>query len=398
MVKLNHRTIMRLPNGRHGDGGGLCLNVGNGGRSWVYRFRWQGRRHEIGLGSAADVSLSAARELARDYYVMLKRGIDPRAARKPTNVPTFGECAKRYVEAHRAEWTNRKHAREWGEGFARLCPSLLNMPVEAIDTETILAVLKPMWATKRETANRLRGRTELVLSAAKAWGYRSGENPAMWRGHLDHLLARASKGEKEHLPAMPYQQLPAFMARLRERSSIASRALEFAILTGARADEVVSATWDQFDLQTGLWTVPASEMKGRREHRVPLVGRALDIVKQMAAIGSCDWVFPGRFLGRPLGHNALYETLTKRMGVEYCQHGFRSTFRDWAGDCTTFPKEIAEQAIAHKTGSDVELAYRRGDALERRRELMTAWDQFCRAGQDNVVAIAGRKRPSTSTL
>jgi integrase len=390
MARLNHRSIASLPDGRHGDGNGLCLNVGNGGRSWVYRYRWQGKRRELGLGSAAAISLSAARDLARDYHVMLKRGVDPKAARKPQEAGTFADCAARYVEAHKSEWTNAKHAHEWETCFRRLCPSLLPLDVAEIDTETVLAVLKPIWSTRRETASRLRGRIELVLSAAKAEGLRSGENPALWRGHLDHLLSRAPK-MKEHLPALPYPELPALMERMRGMTSIVSKALEFSILVGARADEVISATWDQFNLDAALWTVPALAMKGRAAHRVPLVGRALAIVKQMQTIKSSKFVFPGRFPGRSFGHNALNECLQRRLKVEHAtQHGMRSTFRDWAGDCTSFPREIAEAAIAHKVGSDVELAYRRGDALERRRELMAAWDSFCMGGK--VLPFGARRR------
>jgi len=388
--RLNHRSIASLAEGRHPDGGGLHLSVKNGGRSWCFIYRWHGRKVEHGLGAASAVSLGQARDRARECRTMLAEGINPKAERKPAQPHTFGECAMLYVEAHQTEWTNDKHAREWENSFARLCPSLLSIPVDAIDTETVLAVLKPLWGKKRETASRLRGRIELVLSAAKAQGLRTGENPAMWRGHLDHLLSKAPK-LKQHLPALPYQELPELMARLRERTSVVCRALEFSILVAARADEVVSATWDQLDLNTDIWTVPALAMKGRIEHRVPLVGRALAIVHEMAEIRESDWVFPGRFSGKPFGHNALLECLHRRMGVENAtQHGFRSTFRDWCGDCTSFPREIAEAALAHKVGGDVERAYRRGDALERRRDLMQAWDAFCAGAKAKVVAIGRR--------
>jgi integrase len=329
---------------------------------------------------------------------MLKKGIDPRTARKPTSTHTFGECVAEYVEAHSAEWTNEKHARDWGyfpdqkkrgkSRFERLCPSLMSKPVDSIDTEALLAVLAPIWGKKRETANRLRGRIELVLSYAKSKGDRSGENPARLRDHMENLLAGASK-IKKHVPALPYSDLPALMTRIRAMTSVASRALEFSILTAARADEVVSAQWRQIDLQAELWTIPAEAMKGRAEHRVPLVGRALEIIKQMAEIRKGDWVFPGRFPGKPFGHNALNECLQRRLGVTNAtQHGFRSTFRDWVGDETSFPREIAEAALAHKVGSNVELSYRRGDALNRRRELMRAWDSFCAPRRGNVTPIA----------
>jgi integrase len=392
--RLNARSIASLGDGRHADGNGLYLSVGNGGRSWTFLYRFNGRRVELGLGPASTVSLARARDLARHCRNMLAEGIDPKVARRPTQGRSFADCAARYVEAHESEWTNAKHAREWREGFQRLAPSLLALDVAAIDTEAVLGVLKPLWAKKRETASRLRGRIELVLSAAKAEGLRTGENPAMWRGHLDHLLSKAPKQSlKKHLPALPYQELPALMARLRERTSVAARALEFAILTAARADEVVSAKWSEFSFDAELWTVPASSMKGRREHRVPLVGRALAIVHEMAKLRSSDFVFPGRFRGSPFGHNALNECLQGRMGVkDATQHGMRSTFRDWCGDCTSFPREIAEAALAHKIGGDVERAYRRGDALDKRRELMRAWDAFCATGDaSKVVALAGRR-------
>jgi integrase len=390
--KLNHRSVASLGEGRHADGAGLYLSVKNGGRSWCFVYRWHGRKVEHGLGRASVVSLSRARELARECRGLLAEGADPKASRKLTRSSTFGDCVARYIMAHRIEWTNEKHASEWEGCFERLCPSLLTMPVEAIDTETVLSVLKPIWAKKRETASRLRGRIELVLSAAKAEGLRTGENPAMWRGHLDHLLSRAPK-IKKHLPALPYHELPALMARLRDLTTIVSRALEFSILVAARADEVVSATWDQFDLKAEIWTAPALSMKGRIEHRVPLVGRALAILHEMAEISESDWVFPGRFGGQPFGHNALNECLQRRLGVENAtQHGMRSTFRDWCGDCTSFPREIAEAALAHKVGGDVERAYRRSDALERRRELMRAWDAFCASSAitGKVVAIGRR--------
>ena len=221
------------------------------------------------------------------------------------------------MRAHRNEWTNGKHAREWATGFQRLAPILLPLPVEAIDTEAVLGALQPIWATERETASRLRGRIELVLDAAKALGLRNGENPARWRGHLDSLLSRPPKRSlKVHLPALPYKELPALMARLRERDSVTSRALEFSILVGARADEVVSAQWREFDIDAAVWTVPAMSMKGRTAHRVPLVGRALAIVREMAEIKESDFVFPGRFRGRSLGHNSLNECLQRRFGID----------------------------------------------------------------------------------
>jgi integrase len=386
--RLNHRSIASLGDGRHADGNGLYLSVGNGGRSWTFLYRLNGRRIELGLGPAATVSLARARDLARNCRNILAEGLDPKAARRPTQGRSFAECAARYVEAHESEWTNAKHAREWREGFQRLAPSLLPLDVAAIDTEAVLRVLRPLWAKKRETASRLRGRIELVLSAAKAEGLRAGENCAMWRGHLDHLLSRGPK-LKQHLPALPYAELPPLMARLRERTSVASIALEFSILTAARADEVISARWSEFDLKAELWTVPALSMKGRTEHRVPLVGRALAIVRDMVNIRSGDYVFPGRFRGKPLGKNALNECLQRRMGIESAtQHGMRSTFRDWCGDCTSFPREIAESALAHKVGGDVERAYRRSDALDRRRELMRAWDAFCASRGERRKASA----------
>ena len=388
--RLNSRSIASLGEGRHADGAGLYLSVKNGGRSWCFIYRRHGRKVEHGLGPASTVTLARARDLARDCRTMLADGSDPKTARRPTQGRSFAECVTRYVEAHKSEWTNDKHSREWHEGFQRLVPSLLPLDVAAIDTETVLGLLKPLWSTRRETASRLRGRIELVLSAAKAEGLRAGENPAMWRGHLDHLLSRAPK-IKQHLPALPYAELPSLMARLRGHTKPVSRALEFAILTAARSDEVISARWDEFDLKAELWTVPALSMKGRIEHRVPLVGRALAIVREMQEIKSNDFVFPGRLAGRPLSHGALNECLRRDMGIgEATQHGFRSTFRDWCGDCTSFPREIAEAALAHKVGGDVERAYRRGDALERRRELMRAWDAFCAGAKAQVVAIGRR--------
>jgi integrase len=303
--RLNARRVATITKyGRHADGGGLYLSISpNGGRRWVFLYRWHGKPTETGFGSARDVTLLRARELAGQARAKLAENINPKNARKPPNGATFGECADRVIEAMRPSWRNSKHAAQWEMTLREYAAPLRRLPTDQITTDDVLSVLKPLWNEKPETASRLRGRIERVLDAAKAQGLRSGENPARWRGHLDQLLPKRQRLTRGHHPAMPYADVPAFIATLRKREGTAARALEFGILTAARSGEVLGARWEEFDLDSAVWTVPATRMKAGKEHRVPLAPRALKIVKDIATL-SAKFVFPGGKLGRPLSASA----------------------------------------------------------------------------------------------
>jgi integrase len=357
----------------------------------------RGKQREAGLGSAAKggVSLKAAREKAAEGRALLKAGRDPLAEwSKPDakETPTFGAAADAFLEVHEGSWRSDKHKTQWRMTLTRYCEPIRNTSVDAIDTEAVLSVLTPLWARAPETASRLRGRIELVLDAARARGHigHNEANPARWRGHLDKLLPRRTKLTRGHHAAMPYADIPAFVASLRERPAIAARALEFCILTATRSGEALAARWDEFDMDGQVWTVPAARTKAAREHRVPLSERAVAILREMEAARAGDYVFPGQRSGRPLSRLG-FEMLLRRIQSPYTAHGFRSSFRDWAGNETHFPRELAEHALAHVIGDRAEQAYRRSDALQRRRELMDGWARHCeRASGDNVVPL---KRP-----
>jgi integrase len=377
--RLNARVVATITkHGRHADGGGLYLSISpNGGRRWVFLYRWHGKPTEIGFGSARDVTLARARELAGRARAKLAEGINPKDARGTSKGATFGECADRVIEAMRPSWRNRKHAAQWEMTLREYAAPLRRLPVDNITTDDVLSVLKPLWNDKPETGSRLRGRIERVLDAAKAQGLRNGENPARWRGHLDQLLPKRQRLTRGHHAAMPYAKLPTFISDLQGRQGTAALALEFAILTAARSGEVLGARWDEFDLDEAVWTVPAARMKAGREHRVPLSRRALKIAKVMHEAGNGEFVFQGQKPGRPLAVVAL-ETVLHRMKVENATvHGFRSTFRDWAAECTNFTNEVCEAALAHVIENRAEAAYRRGDLFDKRRKLMEAWAAYC---------------------
>jgi integrase len=377
--RLNARLVATITKiGRHADGGNLYLSISpNGGRRWVFMFRWHGKQTELGFGSARDVTLARARELATEARTQLAEGVRPKGIRTSTGSATFGECADRRIEAMRPSWRSEKHAAQWQMTLRDYAAPLRKMPVDKITTEDVLSVLRPLWSTRPETASRLRGRIEMVLDAAKAQGLRSGENPARWRGHLDQLLHKRPRLTRGHHAAMAYADIPAFMVDLRDRKTAGSIALEFAILTAARSGEVLGARWEEIDLDRGVWTVPAERMKGGCEHRVPLSGRALEIVRDMHEYRTGEHVFPGQRANRPQSVTSL-EMVLHRMKIENATvHGFRSSFRDWAGNETGFPREVIEAALAHAVGNAVERAYRRSDALEKRRALMSAWESYC---------------------
>ena len=391
--KLSARTVATVTKpGRHSDGGGLYLNVSpSGARSWLFMWKRDGKRREMGLGSAGSVTLADARQMARDYRGLVAKGLDPIAVRDSAEKaksakPTFGEIADALIAAKESEWRNAKHRGQWRMTLETYAAPLRPRAVDEIDTEAVLAVLKPVWQSKSETASRLRGRIEAVLDAAKAQGLRSGENPAAWRGHLAHLLPKRGKLTRGHHAALPYAGLPAFMAQLRQRDGIAAMALELCILTATRSGETLGARWAEIDMAAKVWTIPAARMKAARPHRVPLSERAVEILERLAEAKTGAFVFPGQRDGKPLSNMAMEMTL-RRMEVEgVTVHGFRSAFRDWAGNETHFPREVAEAALAHVIGDKAEQAYRRSDALEKRRELMDAWARHCQPGKaDNVV-------------
>ena len=332
----------------------------------------------MGLGTPATVSLADARERAASARRKIAQGLNPIDERKRTSgVPTFGEMADQVRETLSAGFRNERHKAQWKSTLATYAAPLSNKPVDTVTTDDVLAILKPIWTTKAETASRVRGRIEKVLDAAKAKGFREGENPARWRGHLDHLLPRPSKLARGHHAAMPYDHVAAFVAGLREQEAIAGLALELCILTAARSGEILGMRWDEIDLDKKIWTVPAHRMKAGREHRVPLSQRATAILVRLTEQRSGDFVFAGQRRGEPLSNKAL-KTMMRRAKIESATvHGFRSSFRDWAGNETGYPRELIETALAHVIGNQAEQAYRRSDALEKRRDLMEAWAGYC---------------------
>ena len=396
--KLTPRKVATAGPGKYEDGGGLRLVVSNtGAKKWVLRFTIDGKRREMGLGSFPDVGLGEAREKATEHRKQAKGGIDPIEARQtePEKTPTFTTCAARYIRAHRRGWKNAKHARQWVstlKTYAR--PEIGKKNVDAITTENILAILSPIWTTKTETAKRLQGRIENILDYAAAHKYRDPLNPARWRGHLDKLLPRPTRVKKvTHHPAMPHTEVPAFMAELSGNGSVSALALSFLILTATRTSEVLQAQWNEIDLDAAVWTVPAERMKARREHRVPLSNVTLTILEALPRIEGNPYLFPGARHSRPLSNMALLQ-LMRGMGYgvdgdrgDYVPHGFRSSFRDWSGEVSSFPRDVAEMALAHVIGNKVEAAYRRGDLFAKRRKMMQEWADFVNKQQAEVIPL-----------
>jgi integrase len=405
--------------GKYADGNGLYLQVTDGGASWTYRFMLDGRPRYMGLGPLALYGLHEARAKALEARRLRHEGVDPiearRAARAKARLEaaravTFKQCAEAYVNAHRAGWRNAKHAAQWEATLATYAEPIIGaLPIPTIDTALVMKVLEQevrgksdkrgtLWTAKPETASRLRGRIESILDWARVRGYREGENPARWRGHLDKLLPAPAKVRKvQHHAALPYGELPAFMATLWSQPGVAARALEFAILTAARTGEVIGACWNEIHLGEKLWTVPAARMKAGKEHRVPLSARAIAILEELKPLSEAvdrhgetsPFVFPGGKGGQPFSNMAFLMLLRRMQYDDLTAHGFRSTFRDWAAERTHFPSEVAEMALAHTVNSKVEQAYRRGDLFDRRRRMMAAWATFCgtakEAGQERVT-------------
>lgn len=347
----------------------------------------------MGLGPYPDVSLADAREAARLARAKLRQGVDPiderdaerakakAAARDASRAITFRGVADRYIAAHEATWRNEKHKYQWRATLNVACKEIGDMPVASIATGDVMRVLDPIWREKTETASRLRGRIESVLDYAAVRGWRVGENPARWKGHLAKLLPAPSKvATAGHHSALPWPEIGTFMAELRDQDGVAARALEMTILTAARTGEVINATWPEIDIHAALWTVPAARMKAGREHRVPLSGAVLDVLSAVRPLRddrTGGWVFPGGHAGRPLSNMGMIMLLRRMKRPDLTVHGFRSTFRDWSAEATDHPREVAEQALAHVLSDRVEAAYRRGDLFEKRRRLMDDWEKFC---------------------
>ena len=396
MPRLTALKVKTTGPGIYSDGGGLYLCVSSSlTRTWVYRFSWRGARPEMGLGSLeSGVGLAEARADRDKYRQILRSGRNPIGVRQEerralAKKPTFGDIADELLKTKAHEWRNAKHREQWRWSLTEGTAALRSRPVDEIDTEAVLAVLKPIWIEKPETASRLRGRVEAVLDAAKAQGYRSGENPAAWRGHLSHLLPKRPKLKRGHHAAMAYRDIPALMEKIRADLGIASRALEVCILTATRTGEILGAKWSEITWQEKVWTIPAPRMKAAREHRVPLSGSAMIVLESLSKSRTCDFVFPSPRGKRPLSHVAMAKVLARLGVIGATVHGFRSAFRDWAGNETNFPREIAEAALAHVIGDKAEQAYRRSDALEKRRALMEAWAQWCepREAAHNVTPL-----------
>jgi integrase len=387
--KLTARTVATAKRGKHSDGGNLYLIVSEtGSRKWVLRFTWRGAAKEMGLGSANDVPLADARERAADARRLLAKDLNPIDERKRGGaIPMFGALADEVCETLAAGFRNEKHKAQWRMTLVTYAAPLRLKPVDTISTEDVLTVLNPIWTSKPETASRLRGRIEKVLDAAKAKGFRTAENPARWRGHLDHLLPKPLKLSRGHHAAMPYEELPTFIAELRQRQATAALALEFCILTAARSGEVLGCRWSEIDLDKKVWTVPAHRMKAGREHRVPLSGRVVAVLRELAAADAGPFVFPGQARNKPLSNMAMDMMLRRMKHDAVTVHGFRSSFRDWAGNVSNFPREITETALAHVIGDKAEQAYRRSDALEKRRKLMEAWAAFCEPREHRAVVV-----------
>jgi len=366
---------------------GLALVVhASGTRSWILRYKIGGVRRDMGLGSYENVTLAGAREAARAARVKITAGVDPIQERKTarsalivemSKALTFSECAKQYIEAHESGWRNAKHAQQWRTTIERYAsPVIGRMLVRDVALPHILKVLEPIWHKKTETASRLRGRLESVLDWATVREYRTGPNPAQWKGRLDSLLAEPGKIAKTtHHRALPYDEMRTFMKALREQTGAGAKALEFVILTAARSGEVRGAMWNEFDLKAGVWTVPADRMKAGKEHRVPLSKAALALVKGQKEIAISQFVFPSP--RETVLSDMTLSAVLRRMQVNAVPHGFRSTFRDWASEKTDYPNEMAEMALAHTIGDKVEAAYRRGDLLEKRRKMMQDWADYC---------------------
>lgn len=377
--------------GTYADGGGLWLQVTeSGSKSWSFRFMLNGRAREMGLGPAHTIDLAAAREKARGNRELLLQRIDPIERRRnehasqmlaASSAKTFDDCAEAYIAAKRPGWSNPKHADQWTNTLkAYASPEFGALPVQAVDTEAIVRALNKIWTQKTETATRVRQRIEAVLDWAAVSGFRKGDNPARWSGHLEHKLTDPAKlKDVVNLPALPHKQIADFLVGLRQQPGVAARALEFMVLTACRTGEVRGALWTEIDFDEKAFEIPAARMKAKRDHRVPLCDRAIEILTELQAASPEDQqhVFAGGKAGKGLSDGALLALLKRMARTDITPHGFRSTFRDWAADCTSYPHEVQEMALAHTIKNKTEGAYRRGDLFDKRRQMMTDWQRYC---------------------
>lgn len=405
-MPLTVKRIEKLKDpGRYRDERGLYLQVMSAtNRSWLFRYERQGRERWMGLGPLHAFDLDEARERARVARKQLADGIDPVEAKKAERAAraleaakaiTFKEAANQYFNGHEQKWRNAKHRAQFLSTLeAYAFPHIGNLPVGAIDTGLVLKVIEPIWMSKTETASRVRSRIERVLDWATVRGYRAGDNPACWRGHLDQVLpARGEIAKTEHHPALDYAEMAPFMASLAQRQGIAARALELTILTAARTGEVIGAKWDEIDFSAKTWTIPKGRMKMKREHRVPLSAEALAILEALPREG--DFVFPGGRKATAISNMAMATVLRRMERTDITVHGFRSAFRDWAAERSAYPNHVVEMALAHAIGDKVEAAYRRGDLFDHRQRLMADWDRYCHTPvaepADNVRSIGAAR-------
>ncbi len=403
--------VQRLGDGIHHDGQGLYLVVRGRSRLWMFRYTVAGKRNWISLGSTVTMTLLQARFAAQKARECVASGNDPIAVREAqllekqsmekaqlaevaaeeferSRQRTFFQCASAYIGSHEAGWRNKKHAQQWRNTLDTYCSSVFgDMIVQEVNTELVMKVLEPIWTKKPETAARVRSRIELILDWARARGLRSGENPARWRGHLDALLpARARIAKVKHRPALAWQEVGAFMLELKGYQGVAARALEFLILTASRVSEVVNANWEEFDVEARVWTIPEDRMKAGRTHRVPLSDAALDVLSKMEDLRKGDMVFPGWGRHKALTIAAPLALLQRGLNrPNLTVHGFRSTFRDWCAEATDYPRELAEAALAHAIANKTEAAYLRSDRLDKRRQLMQEWADFCNDSQHRLL-------------
>jgi len=390
--------------GLHADGGGLYLQISSfQTKSWVFRFSRNKRSRDMGLGPYPDISLSRAREEAQRCRESLREGLDPIEERKSKRITlftetakivTFRECAEKYINIHSVAWSNVKHVKQWTSSLETYAfPFIGDLSVMEVDISLILKILEPIWHTKPETASRIRGRIESILDWAAARKYREGENPARWKGSLDKLLPSRSKVRKvKHHAALPYDDIAEFIAALRKQSSISAMGLELLILTACRTGEIIKARWDEFDFDKQLWTIPEERMKSGREHRVPLSLDTLEVLKKLNEVSTEGFILPGQRPNSSLSNMAFLQLLKRMKRPDLTGHGFRSSFKDWSAECTQYPNEVSEMALAHTVGSKVEAAYRRGDLFEKRRRLMDDWASFCNQPSSegiNPIAIGG---------
>jgi len=393
--KLSAVTVNKTKaKGLYADGGNLYLQITeSGSKSWLFRYMVDGKTRYMGLGAVNSLSLSDARIKAAECRKLLTEGKDPIGIRQENQVKTrleaaktktFKECAESYIDAHKTSWSNEKHAQQWTNTLKTYAyPTIGVLPVQEVDVNLVMSILEPIWQTKTETADRVRGRIEAVLDWATTREYRSGDNPARWRGRLENLLPARSKIRRVvHHPALPYSEMNKFVENVRKQEGLAALALELTILTATRTSETIKAKWQEFDLKEKIWVIPAERIKTRKEHRIPLSDAAMKILHKLEQIKCSEYVFYSKN-GKPLSNMAMLQLL-KRMNIKNITvHGFRSSFRDWAAEQTNYPRELAEGSLSHALGDKVEAAYRRSDLFEKRRQIMRDWARYCEMPQPN---------------